>query len=339
MTTQHTIGKQVKDISDLLDIFEAQEGVIEQIIGKTGNGKTYEGTRRAMEFLKKGNVVYTTWRLILPDTYDERQDFWQLFWGLLTFKKRYYVFDFKKNWRFLDIDRPDLTEFVSSLTDCYVFLDEGQDIFDSYDTRMSQLKRKSLTRTRHLRKTLIIISQRAQAVHVTARANIQYFYKCVKTRAWFFPFWTYFKVYRTEEMDDNNYPVWEDRLKDFKAELWRSHFARQAIYNAFNSWYLRAGIPKSQEINFEAYVLNVFDKITQLFRVGWQGLTAKKVIVEKVYNEVEDRKYISSVFTISPVFETILPSVVPKPPRVKKIKVIKLLVKDLCYENIETISS
>jgi hypothetical protein len=258
------LGKRVIDIGELVDVFEAQEGEIQHIIGKTGNGKTYEGTRRALELLKQGCIVYTTWNLILPDYYDEREDWTKLFWKTLFFRKRFYKFDYKHNWKFLDIDRPDLIQFVSGLTDCTVFLDEGQDIFDSRE-RIDKSSRKILTRTRHMKKTLIIISQRAQAVDVTARANVTFYYKCIKTWAWFWPFKTYFKVYRTEEMDINNFPIWEDLSTDWTAPLWKSHFGNKAVYSAFNSWYLRAGVPKSQEVHFEAYDLSTFQKIMAFF--------------------------------------------------------------------------
>ena len=262
---ENNIGKKVVDISSLVDIFEAQEGEIQQIIGKTGNGKTYEATRRALEYLKQGYVVYTTWQMVLPDIYDERSDGEQLFFKTLLNVKKFFVFDYKKNWQFLDIERSDLDEFVAGLTDCIVMLDEGQDIFDSYEgTALSKEKRKSLTRTRHMRKTLIIISQRAQAVAVTARANVTYFYKCVKTVAWFWPFVPYFKVYRTEEMDQSNFPVWESE-DGFKAELWRSHFGKKEVYDSYNSWYLRAGIPKSQEVYFDAYELTFIDKLKAIW--------------------------------------------------------------------------
>lgn len=270
------VGKKVRNINELVDVFEAQEGEIYQIIGKTGNGKTYEGTRRALEYLKKGYVVYTTWQLILPEKYDERKSIFGLLAGLLFFRKRFYVFDFKKNWHFLDIDREDLIDHITQLTDCVVFLDEGQDIFDSYEgIGMSKQKRKTLTRTRHLNKTLIIISQRAQAVAVTARANVTFFYKCVKTKAFYFPFINYFKIYRTEEMDSNNFPIWEDRLAGIELFLWKSHFAKKEIYEAFNSWYLRAGIPRSQDIFFEAYDLSIFDKIKGVWSLLRHGKRQK----------------------------------------------------------------
>jgi len=275
------IGKKVIDISLLVDIFEAQEGEIQHITGKTGNGKTYEATRRALDYLKSGYTVYTTWRLIIPDYYDEREQKGTVLSKLLFFRKQFYKFDFKKNWVFLDIDRPDLVEFVAGLTDCIVFLDEGQDIFDSYEgVGMGKIKRKSLTRTRHLRKTLIIVSQRASAVHVTARANVTFYYKCVKTKAWFFPFLPYFKVYRTEEQDNSNLPIWEDLITGWTADVWQSHFAKTKIYNAYNSYYLRAGIPKSQTVSFEAFNLSIWDKIKLLFiRKPKQALMSKETLM------------------------------------------------------------
>lgn len=290
------LGRRVIDIGELVDVFEAQEGEIQHIIGKTGNGKTYEGTRRALEDLKQGKNVYTTWQLILPEYYDEREDWSKLFWRTLFFRKRFYKFDYKKNWNFLDIDRPDLIQFVAGLTDCTVYLDEGQDIFDSRE-RIDKASRKILTRTRHMKKTLIIISQRSQAVDVTARANVTFYYKCVKTWVWFWPFATYFKVYRTEEMDITNFPIWEDFSTEWTAELWRSHFASKEVYNAYNSWYLRAGVPKSQEIYFEAYDLTTVEKLLAFFNkrtAGGRGDNPDEEQQKRV-SDINRQKYDESV--------------------------------------------
>lgn len=273
---QEDLGKKVRDLTELVDTFQAQEGEVQQIIGKTGNGKTYEGTRRALDYLKQGFVVYTTWKMILPEVFDERDSLEHLFFKTLFFKKRFYRFDYRENWKYLDIDREDLIEFVASISDAIVFMDEGQDVFDARGG-MDRPARKTITRTRHMRKTLIIISQRAQAVDVTARANVTYFYRCVKTRAWFWPFHTYFKVYRTEEMDDQNYPIWEERMADgrmWTAPVWSSHFASKKVYDAYNSWYLSEGKEKSQEVRFDAFDLTLSDKIRGIFTAlaGGNGL-------------------------------------------------------------------
>ncbi len=276
---EKTIGKRVIDISGLVDSFEADEGTIEQIIGKTGNGKTYEATRRAYNYLRQGYVVYTTWQLILPEYYDEREQVGSLIWRTLTFKKRFYRFPLKQNWHFIDIYRSDLKEYISSLTDCIVMLDEGQDIFDARE-RADQSARQTLTRTRHLRRTLIIISQRAQAVDVTARANVTFFYQCIKKR---FLFWNRFKILRTEDMDSSNYPIWHiegtETKPDWDAEVYYSAFAKKHIYDMYNSWYLRGGIPRSQDIYFEAYDLSTLSKFKAFFIALF---TKRKPIVENV---------------------------------------------------------
>lgn len=279
-------GQQVRDISELVDLFLTPEGEVQQIIGKTGNGKTYEATRRALEYLLQGYVVYTSWELILPPVFDERESAEHLLMRLIFNRKRFYKFDFAKNWHHVDIDREDLIEFIATRTDCIFMLDEGQDVFDARGG-MNKVARQSITRTRHMRKTLIIISQRAQAVDVTARANVTYFYKCVKTFAWFWPFRTYFKVYRTDEMDDQNYPIWEERMPDgrmWKAPVWHSHFASQKVYDAYNSWYLRKGIAKSQEVHFEAYDLTPGEKLS-----AFLALVGKKKTVDKPPIEVSPR--------------------------------------------------
>jgi len=260
------MGRKVYDMTELVDLFRAQEGEVYQLIGKVGQGKTYLGTSLALEFLKEGKVVYTSWELILPEYFDERQSAGHLFWRLLFNKKRFYKFDFRENWKYIDIERPDLIEFLDGLTDCVVMLDEGQDVFDARGG-MDRPARKVITRTRHMGKTLYIISQRAQAVDVTARANVTFFLKCVKTRAWFWPFKWYFKVYQTEEMDDQNYPIWEERMpngKLWRAALVRKEFARDEVYDTYNSWYLRQGKPKSQEVRFEAYDLTFSEKLEAL---------------------------------------------------------------------------
>ena len=226
--------------------------------------------------------------------YDQRESLAWLLGNFFFFRKTFFRIDLKENWHKLDIDRPDLVDFVAGLTDCIVMLDEGQDIFDSYEGRgMSKNKRKTLTRTRHLHKTLIIISQRAQAVAITARANVSYFYRCVKTVAWFFPFKPYFKVYRTEEMDDQNFPIWEARDPKggiWYAPLWHRHFANKKIYDLYNSWYLRAGIPRSQVVAFEAFQLSSWDKVVAVFRLVFR-IGRKKETVKEIPKKREVKPY------------------------------------------------
>lgn len=269
------LGKKILDITPIIESFEAQEGEVQQIIGKTGQGKTYEATRRAAIYLYNGYTVYTTWRLNLPEFYDEREHLWPVLRNLFTFRKNFYRFNLKENWKYVDLndfasegvfDTEKFSLFLAGLTDCIFMLDEGQDIFDSHQ-RAGKVARQTITRTRHMKKTLIIISQRAQAVDVTARGNVTFFYKCIRKDFLFFP--PYFQVFRTDEIDDsNNHPLWlrhdsQGRVI-WQADLWHKGFAKKWIYEMYDSWYMRKQQAKSQEINLEAYELSFVDRFLAL---------------------------------------------------------------------------
>lgn len=277
------LGRKVIDVSELVDVFQAQEGEIHQIIGGIGQGKTYEATRRALKLLSEGKVVYTNWHLELPEKYDQRKSLRHLFWHTVFNRKRFYVFDYKKNWHYYDMDRDDIVDYIASLTDCTVFCDEGQDLFDSYEgTKMSKKKRKSLTRTRHLRKTLVLVSQRAQAIAVTARANVNVFHKTVKKLSWPVPFFT---IYATEEIDNQNFPIWDN------SKVVHSGFAKKEVLNAYNSWYLSNGIPRSQEVHFEAYDLSFKERIKTLFFLLADRLPLKRKSVNREAAAVKKSPY------------------------------------------------
>jgi hypothetical protein len=116
-----------------------------------------------------------------------------------------------------------------------------------------------------------------------------YYYKCVKTLAFWWPFKWYFKIYRTEDLDDMNNPVWENRLDGIKPYVWASHFANKEVYNAYNSWYLRAGIKKSQEVRFEAYTVPYFDRFKLLFRAIFKK-NKKKIDIGYKEKSIEAEK-------------------------------------------------
>lgn len=290
---QQGYGKRI-DISEVVDIFEAKEGDVEHILGKTGQGKTYEATRRAFKYLREGNIVYTTWRLNLPKYEDQRENFWLVLWRLITFRKRFYRFDYVKNWHFVNLDdyldeegvfdTDKFANFLSSRTDCIFFLDEGQDVFDSHQ-RAGKVARQSITRTRHMHKKLIIVSQRAQAVDVTARGNVSLFYKCTTVKYPFLP--RFFRVYVTDEIDEaNNYPIWvrhdSQGEEIWKADVFYSGFARRRIYDLYDSWYMRKNMKKSQDIHIHGFDLN----FRQRFRLFWDLWTEtpkkRKVILDQL---------------------------------------------------------
>ena len=316
------VGKKI-DIGGLVDLFEAKEGDVEHIIGKTGQGKTYEATRRALKFLREGNAVYTTWRLNLPDYFDERNSAWRIIKNTLLFRKNFFKFDYKKNWHYVDLDdyldpegifhTEKFSKFLASRTDCIFMLDEGQDTFDAHQ-RAGKTARQSITRTRHMHKKLIIISQRAQAVDVNARANVTWFYKCESVKWPFFP--KYFRVRMTDEIDDaNNYPLWvrHDSQGDvtWEAPIYHSGFARKEIYQAYDSWFMRKNMERSQSLHVHAYALTFGDKMKMLWRVmrgkklstGYpqvdEPLQNSEVVIKKSeisYKRAKDGRFLSTKY-------------------------------------------
>lgn len=279
---------RVIDISGLVELFEAQEGDVEHIIGKTGSGKTYESTRRALDFLQTGNVVYTTWYLNLPEYFDERESVRHLLFKLLFFRKSFYRFEYKKNWHFVNLDdyldadgifkTEEFAKFLASRTDCIFMLDEGQDTFDSHQ-KAGRIARQSITRTRHMHKKLIIISQRAQAVDITARGNVSMFYKCECSAFPFLP--KFFRVYKTDEIsEDNNAPIWTRHNSQgeitWEAPVYHSGFARKKIYDAYDSWYMRKNMARSQETHISGYALTTREKWGLLWRRLRNGQRASR---------------------------------------------------------------
>ena len=141
----------------------------------------------------------------------------------------------------------ELTEFLASLNDCVVNFDEGQDMFDSYEgTKFSKAKRRVILHTRHYHRRLIIITQRPTAIQVSARGNVNRFYKCVKLSSW--P-WVRFAKYEFQEMTGETVDETADPISV------KRYFAKNRVFNAYNTSYLAQGIPKSQNVFFSAYDL------------------------------------------------------------------------------------
>lgn len=244
----HPVDKQL-----LIDLFEPDEGTVNFYYGRIGNGKTYSATADILELLRKGRVVYCNW-IIDFSGFDEREHFIYALARFLLFKKRFYKFN-KENLRYFSPDDVDI-KFLGGLTDCEVFIDEGQWIFDSYKgTDFSVEKRKLILHTRHFNRSLNIISQRTQALHVTARGQVNRFFKCEKKLTW--PFLV-FKRTEFQDMKENDVDEEADPIST------KTYIANKKVLNAYNSKYMRAGIPKSQDVMFEAFDLNFGNRLKLL---------------------------------------------------------------------------
>lgn len=256
------LGNKVTTTDELLDVFAASEGSINMYYGLIGNGKTYAATSDILDLLKQGKVVYCNWKINVED-FDDRESVWHLFFNIVLFRKRFYKIPCSKNLHFFDPEDYETTgqlvEFLSGLNDCHIFFDEGQDMFDSYEgTKFSKAKRRLILHTRHYHRTLNIISQRPTAIQVSARGNVNRFYKCVKLASW--P-WVRFARFEFQEMTGETVNELAEPIS--KKTYWGSN----RVFKAYNTDYLAEGIPKSQFVFFEAYDLNWEEKFKALYRI------------------------------------------------------------------------
>lgn len=248
---------------DLIDVFSASEGSINMYYGMIGNGKTYAATSDILDLLRQGKVVYANWHIVVDD-YDDRKSFFYVLRSILCpWYSKFYVIPRSKNLHYFDFEKfgsmPELVEWLSSLNDCHIFFDEGQDIFDSYEgTKFAKSKRRLILHTRHYHRTLNIISQRPTAIQVSARGNVNRFYKCVKLATW--P-WVRFVRFEFQQMTGETVDETIDPVSR------KTYWGNNRVFNAYNTDYLSEGIPKSQSVFFEAFKLNYFERFIALFRI------------------------------------------------------------------------
>jgi len=245
------IGKKIElGADELLRMFKPVEGQTTFYYGRIRNGKTYSATADILDLLSQGRVVYANWH-ITYDGFDERRSFWHLFYYSVFFwKKRFYKFP-RENLHYFSPDDVDIG-FLSSLTDCDVFIDEGQWIFDSYEgTNFSKSKRKLILHTRHLNRSLNIISQRTQAIQVNARGQVNRFFKCSKKMS------SPFLIFKREEFQDM---AGQDVDETQEPISTKKYWARKKIFEAYNSYYY-GDLEPLHKVRFEAYRLNFSDRL------------------------------------------------------------------------------
>lgn len=250
----------------MFDLFEPSEGGINFYYGRIGNGKTYAATADVLESLSRGEVNYVNW-VINYKGFDETKSFTHVFFKSLFFRSDFYKFppenliyfsmEEPKTWVIRGKQYQDFVEFLNDLNDCNIWLDEGQWLLDSYEgNKFSTGKRKLVLHTRHLNRSLNIISQRTQAVQVSARGQVNRFFKCEKKMEW--PF-LIFRRTEYQDMKDNDVDESEESVIDTK-----TYFASKQVMDAYDTKYLRAGVPRSQEIYFEAYRYTVLGRFKML---------------------------------------------------------------------------
>jgi len=248
--------EKLKEI-DLITLFQAPEGEITQRYGRIGQGKTYGAVVDILDELKRGHVVYTNFKLNFQG-FDQRKSPLYVLGGLLfPWRNKYYNFP-KENLRFIAVDGDFIKNF-SKLTDCSVYLDEGHVVFDSYEmAKMSMEKRVAVLHTRHFNRSIHIISQRPTAVHRMMRANVNRFYKYEKL----IHSGNLILFRRTEFQDMTDETV--DETQPISTKL---YLGSKRIMHMYDSKYLRGDTPNSQEVNYEQFTLNYWQKIVGLWRL------------------------------------------------------------------------
>jgi hypothetical protein len=111
-------------------------------------------------------------------------------------------------------------------------------------------------------------------------------------------------------MDNANYPIWEEPSTEWVAELWKSHFARKAIYNAYNSWYLSEGMPRSQEVKFEAYDLSTWEKLRSFFHFKRQH-AAPHAQTAALIRKVNEERYAETLKAETSVAKKSMADILP----------------------------
>jgi len=268
------LGKPVIQ-DELIDVFSASEGAINLYYGLIGSGKTYSATADILELLKQGKVVYCNWHIKVPD-FDDRENVFMVFVNFILFRKRFFKIPCSENLHYFDpddekwTDHADFVEWLANLNDCHIFFDEGQDMFDSYEgTKFSKLKRRLILHTRHYHRTLNIITQRPTAIQVSARGNVNRFYRCSKFTFLFF--WPRFIREEFQEMKGET--VDEDPEKVISK---KTYTPSRRVFEAYNTDYLAQGIEKSQKVNFEAFDLTFKERFKLLGRTLFRGRSPKK---------------------------------------------------------------
>jgi len=268
-------GKEVPSENLQPDLFSAPEGFIQLIYGRIRQGKSTEAVRRMVEALSNGISVYSNIALDLSSlTLDDRTSRGIIISQLLApWRHRFYAFD-TRNYHFMDpilgeVDGVQVydpskkgaeIEWLNTLTDCLIVYDEGQWLVDSYEaTYASVAKRKLITETGHMNRVIVIVAQRTQSVHVNARGNVNQFFRCPKIRKYFF-----FRAFLVEEFQDMKGTDVDETVEPVSKS---TYFVNTKYWMMFNTHYLRAGRPKSQELHFEAFDLT-FGERFRLFMLG-----------------------------------------------------------------------
>jgi len=241
--TKNTLGVEVPQ-AELEGYFPADEGSANLYYGLIRSGKTYGATADIHEELAQGHTVYATWPIQTRDT-DDRQSILFLLRGLfLPWSKRYFYIPASRNFHFINAETGEVDgvrvfdpknpqayiEYLNTLNHCSLYIDEAWRVIDSYKgVNFSVESRNLILVTGHKFRTVNLIAQRPTSIHVTARGNMNRFYRFEKLGS-IFGFTRFlrseFQVMAGETVDETQEPV---SVKTYWGKRW--------IFNSYNSWF------------------------------------------------------------------------------------------------------
>lgn len=276
---------------DLVAFFSAVEGTLELYYGHIRNGKTYSATADMLDDLKRGRTVWSNYPVDFKG-FDERKEWYIVLLSLIfPFMRRFKVvrqsnlhfYEISDEWAKKQLDPDgkryeDFWDWFTRLTDCVVYADEGHVLLDSYrKTYVSMEQRNAVLHTGHFNRTIKIISQRPTAVHVTARGNINIFWKCEKLWSW--PV----LLFRKTEFQDMTMET-VDETKPLHRKI---YFAKRRILNAYDSKYLRKGMKPSQIPKIEVYDLSYRERIVAARKIAAAFMPRRRKIISREIRQVE----------------------------------------------------
>jgi len=262
------IGNRIPD-QEIADYFPAEEGELNLFYGQIGSGKTYGATSDIHDDVARGVLVYATWPIKFFES-DDRSNWWFIFRNFFLFRKRYFRIDSPKNFHFIDAERGEVDgiytfdptkpkayiEYLNTLNHCKIYIDESWRVFDSYKSTadFGLDVRNLILVTRHKFRTINLIAQRPTSVQVTARANVNRFFKFVKVAKW--P-WVRFARYEFQDMTGETVDETKEPLST------KTYWGSNKIFASYNSFFYGT-LNSVHELRYEAYDLTFKERFMLL---------------------------------------------------------------------------
>jgi len=259
-------------------LFPVPEGEIDYYYGHIGQGKTTGAVADIIDDLKHGQIVHANFN-INWDGFNQSDSFFYLFLGFIGIKKNFFEFE-AQNFKFFDTRKMSLQEiynYIREVQGGVIYLDEGHNYFDSYlATKLDpQIKHDILT-TRHNDRIIKIISQRPTAVHVTARANVNRFFKFERILK--FPF----LIFRRTEYQDMKEETVDEEAEPVSTK-W--YIPSNEILNSFDSKHMRLDLGFVELLDFKVHRYSYSSILKKFFSTIIIGIIYRVTFLVRVVKE------------------------------------------------------